>query len=197
MSNDPQALVGTRSKRQLGPLSSMLRSKGHFIISLQVISPVCTAIASQIARNLYQYFLADCEIVWNVTDFDGFQGNVISAAIGRYCTYLKQRTRGIKFGDSQILIQRHDGREKGFNFEEGLGVIFLNPLPNDRLETIVWGLDELGLRMAARLFPMLTGVGQPEFIVVRKRCGWEGAAGALAMGSFTNSWRASEGSFIS
>jgi hypothetical protein len=45
--------------------------------------------------------------------------------------------------------------------------------------------------------PMLTGVGQPDFIIVSKRCAWEGAAGVHAMGSFDNSWGVSETSFVS
>lgn len=78
-----------------------------------------------------------------------------------------------------------------------MGAIFLRPLLNERLELVVWGFDQQGLRQAARLVPMLTGVGQPEFVVVSQRCAWEGAAGVLAMGSFDNFWNVSEASFVS
>ena len=195
-STDRQPQAGARHKSQLGPLSSIFRSKGNFLITPQVMSPVCMTTAAQIARSLYQYFFADCEIVSTARGMDDHQGNAISISVGKQSRSPMQGTRGIRIGDNHILIERHNGGEKVFDFEEGMGAIFLNPLPNGRLQIIVWGLDELGLRLAARLFPMLTGVGQPEFIVVRKRCGWEGATGVLAMGSFTNFWKASEGSFI-
>ena len=114
---------------------------------------------------------------------------------GPFSPNLKSRT--IKIVDGCLLLERNDGEHKAYAFEDGLGAIFLSPLPDCRLEIVVWGLDELGLRLAARLFPMLTGVGQPDFIIVRRRCAWEGAAGVLAMGPLTNSWKASEVSFIS
>ena len=97
----------------------------------------------------------------------------------------------------RLYIRRHGETETVFPFEVGMGVIFLRPLLDERLEVVVWGFDKQGLRQAARLMPMLTGVGQPDFIVVSKRCAWEGAAGVLALGSFDNFWRVSEASFIS
>ena len=97
----------------------------------------------------------------------------------------------------RLYIRGHGGTETIFPFEVGMGAIFLRPLLDERLEVVVWGFDKQGLRQAARLMPMLTGVGQPDFIVVSKRCAWEGAAGVLALGSFDNFWRVSEASFIS
>ena len=84
-----------------------------------------------------------------------------------------------------------------FPFEVGMGAIFLRPLLDERLELVVWGFDKQGLRQAARLMPMLTGVGQPDFVIVSKRCAWKGAAGVLAMGLFDNFWKVSRGSFFS
>lgn len=96
-----------------------------------------------------------------------------------------------------LYIRRRAGMKTVFPFESGMGAIFLRPLLGERLELVVWGLDKQGLRLAARLIPMLTGVGQPDFVVVRKRCAWEGAAGVLAIGLFDNFWEVSEASFIS
>lgn len=96
-----------------------------------------------------------------------------------------------------LYIRRRGGIKKVFPFELGMGAIFLRPLLDKRLELVIWGFDKHGLRQAARLMPMLTGVGQPEFVVVRKRCAWKGAAGVLAMGSFDNLWKVSEASFVS
>ena len=95
-----------------------------------------------------------------------------------------------------VSVRRHDGTQQRFGPLAGLGAIFLRPRPDESLELVIWGYDKLGLRLAARLLPMLTGVGQPDFVIVRKECAWEGAAGVLAMGSFDNHWNLSEGSFV-
>lgn len=111
--------------------------------------------------------------------------------------WINQGKHAIKAMETRkITLDMHDGTQKSFGFEEGIGVIFLAPCSNGGLELIIWGLDNCGLRQAARLLPMLTGVGQPEFIIVRKRCAWDGAAGVLAMGSFDKFWKVSEFSFI-
>lgn len=83
-----------------------------------------------------------------------------------------------------------------YPFEEGLGAAFLRPLPDERLELVIWGYDDAGLRQAARLVPMLTGVGQPDFVVVSQRCRWKGADGVLAMGFFDHAWEISKASFF-
>ena len=83
-----------------------------------------------------------------------------------------------------------------YRTEEGLGVIHLAPLPNEGLEVKLWGFDEIGLQYATRLIPMMTGVGQPDFIVTRKSCAWKGTAGVAAMGFFDYAWNISHGSYI-
>lgn len=88
------------------------------------------------------------------------------------------------------------GFRRTYQFEAGLGAAFLRPLPDERLELVIWGYDDTGLRQAARLVPMLTGVGQPDFIVVSRRCGWKGASGVLAMGLFDYAWKVSKASFL-
>jgi len=52
------------------------------------------------------------------------------------------------------------------------------------LELDVWGSDARGLEIAARLVPMLTGVGQPDFVIADKTMLEQGAGGVLAMGFF-------------
>ena len=99
-------------------------------------------------------------------------------------------------GDCGVVLHKRDGEKRRYALQNGLGAIFLRPLADERLELVIWGFDDTGLRLAARLFPMLTGVGQPDFIVVRKRMAWEGAAGALAMGSFDSLWQFSEASYL-
>ena len=88
------------------------------------------------------------------------------------------------------------GEERFFEFQEGIGAIFLRPLPDERLELLLWGYDIRGLNYIARLLPMLTGVGQPDFVIASKQCAWKGAAGVHAMGFFESLWEVSESSFI-
>ncbi len=95
-----------------------------------------------------------------------------------------------------ICIRDARGRRRLYEFEDGLGMICVSPLANERLELKIWGFDQRGVNQAARLLPMLTGVGQPDFVLFGKRCAWEGAAGVYAMGSFNNSWNISDASFL-
>lgn len=81
--------------------------------------------------------------------------------------------------------------------EEGLGAVFLRPLEKERLELVIWGVDGVGVRQAARLLPILTGVGQPDFVVLSGKCRWKGHAGAYAAGFLDRSWQISGGSYVS
>lgn len=62
---------------------------------------------------------------------------------------------------------------------------------------VVWGFDKRGLRTAARLVPMLSGVGQPDFIVVGNESTWKGHAGIVAMGFLDYAWNVSQASYLS
>ena len=61
---------------------------------------------------------------------------------------------------------------------------------------MVWGVDLVGLEQAARLVPALTGVGQPDFVVMSAECRLLGHAGVYAAGFFDYSWQISESSYI-
>lgn len=150
------------------------------------------------SRNLFQYLSADTEIFGGTEDSISARGNVISIAMGGDFPLSVNPHFPIDMIVNQgIRIRKPGNRTKICEFQEGLGAIFLRPLPKERLELVVWGFDSLGLRLAARLLPMLTGVGQPEFSIVSNRCAWEGAGGVLAMGSFDSFWNVSETSFVS
>lgn len=183
-----------RFGRQLGSLDSILRTRGkHLIYSSDAETfKVCI----QITRNLFQYFRVDAEIITKES-IQVEAGNIIRAEMGPVASRsaLSSFPISITQGKGIYIRDTHGGR-KLYEFEEGLGAIYLSPLPNERLELKIWGFDHHGLEQAARLLPMLTGVGQPEFIVIGKRCGWEGAAGVFAMGSFDSSWNISDGSFL-
>lgn len=196
ISHDSDWLLEERHGAQLGPLDSILRSPGPFLI--RQLSIEAYEVALQISRNLFQYFSADTEIVGAADDGKSARGNVISVAIGGdYPPSVRPRFPIGLTENEGLDIRKSSDRRTVFEFQEGLGAIFLRPLPNERLELVVWGVDSLGLRLAARLLPFLTGVGQPDFIVISKRCAWEGAGGVLAMGSFDRYWNISEGSFVS
>lgn len=195
MTSDQQWLSGERHGSQLGPLDSILRTQGHF--HLRPTSTKALDTALQVSRNLFQYFSADAEIInaneAPITD----HGNVISIALGQH--YPPPALSGFPIdvaAEGRVVIDRPGGKITAYEHQEGLGAIFLRPIHGLRLELVIWGFDSLGLRLAARLQPMLTGVGQPDFIIVNKDCAWKGAAGVLAMGSFDSLWRVSAGSFI-
>ena len=180
---------------QLGPLDSILRTSGRFLIRTSSKETLDTAL--QVSRNLFQYFAADSEIIDLDAALAFHQANIISVALGCDLPPSASWFRSVDLlADHGLVVRKCNGQERVFQFEEGLGAIFLRPLPLGRLELVIWGYDCCGLRLAARLLPMLTGVGQPDFIIVSKRCAWEGAAGVYAMGSFDNSWGVSETSFV-
>ena len=172
----------------------MLRSSGRFAI--RSFASETVEVALQIANNLFQYFGADSEILVNSEKPDPGIGNIITLVLGND-TMLSSPSFAIKIKPGKGLsITDAYGQEKLYRFEAGLGAIYLRPLPDERLELVVWGLDKPGLVLAARLVPMLTGVGQPDFVVVGKESAWKGAAGARAMGFFDHDWNISRASYL-
>ena len=151
----------------------------------------------QIARNFFQYFAADCVISMKLSEPVSTEGNIISVLLGQF-SLPNWQPFAIELDHVKgILIRDSLGGERLYPFEEGLGAIYLRPLPNERLEMVVWGLDEAGLNRAARLVPMLTGVGQPDFVVLGKESAWKGIAGARAIGFFDYAWNVSAASYLS
>ena len=181
---------------QLGTLDAILRSSGRFLIRYEPDSTY--KIALQVSRNLYQYFSADSELLVGHSSVDEESGNAISITIGETLPLLSMGSSfPIDIIEKQGLRVRGAGGESTiFSFQAGLGAIMLRPMPDERLELVVWGFDSLGLRLASRLLPMLTGTAQPDFTIVSERCGWMGAGGVLAMGFFDSHWNVTNTSFI-
>jgi hypothetical protein len=98
--------------------------------------------------------------------------------------------------DVGVVIAENGGHKRKYPFIAGLGAIYLQPLPHERLRLVIWGYDKYGLEYASRLVPMLTGVGQPDFIIVSKECWWKGTGGVLAMGFFDYMWNVSRASYL-
>ena len=163
---------------------------------IQRLASSGSGVALQISQNLYQYFGADTEIAEEGSDTTFQAGNLITVSIGINELPNSTGYYPIEIEPDGGVVVRRNGSTRRYAPQDGLGTIFLRPLANERLELVIWGLDDTGLRQAARLFPMLTGVGQPEFVVVRECMGWKGAAGALAMGMFDSHWQVSEASFL-
>ncbi|KAF2203309.1 hypothetical protein GQ43DRAFT_274948 [Delitschia confertaspora ATCC 74209] len=183
-----------RRGRQLGAMTAILRSTGPFTIRHQ--GNETAHIALQISRNLHQYFYADSSIVYPVSHEKNSPGNVISVAIGAALPRCAHSSFPIQVKEKSISIRDSVGRHKTFGGDQSLAAIFLRPLNGERLELVVWGSDSEGLSQAARLVPMLTGVGQPDFVVLTEAARWIGVEGAVTMGFLDHAWNVTRSSLV-
>ncbi|KAF3941239.1 hypothetical protein ABW19_dt0207500 [Dactylella cylindrospora] len=204
--NLPQDTTWTTCERygdQLGGLQAILNSKGLFTIVYQNSASLRSEYqhkALEISRNLFQYYSADTRILPTGEYQTGTKGNLV--LIGHLDkSYFPEELR-TRFPISQsengdIMFRLRGGESITYPPQPGLGLIFLFPLPkNNAVGVLVWGSDADGLRKAARLFPIRTGVSQPDFILLGPESGWKGAAGALALGTFDSDWQITEGSYF-
>ncbi|CAD0057682.1 unnamed protein product, partial [Aureobasidium pullulans] len=182
-----------RDTNQLGAMDALFRTGN----TLQIVSHSEQArhIAVQISRNLCQYLGADTEVLESGTGSSKPYSNMISVVVSSNppTGHLKHFALDVD-SSGGINIRTADG-QKSYPGSAGLGAIFLRPLPAGAVELVVWGFDAAGLDVAARLVPMLPGVGQPDFVVADRRMLWQGAGGVLAMGSFDHLWNATENSY--
>lgn len=188
------AAKNQRNGRQLGSMTAILRSRGPFIIRYPSVANT-SHVALQISRNLHQYFKADARIISSSssTVIANSTGNVISLLIGSDPGH--QEGYAIRVYESGVTVQDYLGHDQHYG-EEARGVAFLRPLEEQRLELVLWGADEDGLRQAARVVPMLTGVGQPDFVVFGESAKWRGVEGVLAMGFLDSEWQITASSMI-
>jgi hypothetical protein len=188
-----------RTDRQLGSVDSILHTNGAFQIIAHPSKhrEAVDRIALQISQNLCQYFSADTEITANMSEaVNNRTGNVISVYLGTEVPpqpySIGAATHGINVDRGRIEVMdakgyRHVYRSRG----NGLAAIYLRHLPDERLELVIWGVDEASLGIAARLVPMMTGVGVPDFVIADSTMLWKGVDGALAMGFLDENWQAS------
>lgn len=190
--------IGERRGRQLGAMDSIFRSRGAF--SVVTHSRGTEHVTLQISRNLCQYFTADTDITKDYSEALSSTGNVISIAIGADLPQDYSGTYPIEVSFDGIIIRRGHVYlgwfSTGFSATSELAAAFLRPLPNERLELVVWATDLASLEIAARLVPMLTGSGQPDFIVTDKTMLRKGVQGTLALGFFDGQWNVTENSYI-
>jgi hypothetical protein len=183
-----------RHGRQLGAMTAILRTHGRFTIRHQ--GQQTASVALQISRNLHQYFSADAEIVESSSAGAKSTGNIISVCIGEV-PESSHPNFPIKVGATGLTIRDWRGRERTFSEHSGLGAAFLRPLDGERLELVIWGSNRQSLAQAARMVPMLTGVGQPDLIVLDESARWKGVEGALALGFFDHNWEVTPSSLLS
>ncbi|CAO2648622.1 Nn.00g078890.m01.CDS01 [Neocucurbitaria sp. VM-36] len=182
-----------RHQRQLGSMTAILRTQGPFIIRHPGADNT-SHLALQISRNLHQYFQADTVIASSYALPTNATGNTITLAIGSSLQDL-QPDFSIRVFESGVSIRDHQGQKQEYG-EEARGAAFIRPLEGGRLDLVLWGADNEGLRHAARIVPMLTGVGQPDFVVLGESAKWKGIEGALAMGFFDSNWEVTGSSVV-
>lgn len=178
------------SKPSPGGLDSILRTTGRFGIVSTV--PALDRFALQIARNFLQYFYADAEIASSEHGLTPNVENIIILCVGKTTHVELTPGKSAKIDAGVLSIEDSSGKQWQYVADEdGLGAIFLRPHEESRLELVIWGIDVSSLAVAARLAPLLTGTGQPDFVVVRKGMLQKGVEGAIALGFFDTDWRAS------
>jgi len=189
--------VHERHERQLGPLAAIMDTPGALTI---VIGTENTAenfhlerLASNIAHNIFLYFGAEVDIRFDYeVDDSSLSGNVISLGMEEENTYLRQVIRDSVI-DFRIRAEHHsivinDNVKMHTYSGDGVGAIYLHPLPRSRLLLNICGVDQKGLEKAVRLFPYRTGAGQPDWIIVGPEMGVQGIQGVNAMGYYSNLW---------
>ena len=215
MINTSDNLPVRRVGRQIGPMEAILQSQGSF--QIRDLSGKSPKVALQISRNLHQYFGADSIITTQTENETAELGNVIDLYLVPTSSKERQefpagnipRSNELRNGfldishtaDKQklILLIKAKGRRQNYEIPTegwGLGGVFLSPLENERLSLVVWGTSTQALQFAARFVPMLTGVGQPDFILCSEKCTWKGAEGTLAMGFYDHVWEITATSFV-
>jgi hypothetical protein len=173
----------------------MLRSNGSFRITYDGPDTFNTAV--QISRTLQQYFSADAEIVDETLSNENITGNIIRLSVGSSVPDGQHHDFPIRIEKSRLLLRTNDGQfREQHPSEENLGALFVRPASTGSLELVVWGRTSLGLSMAARLTPLTTGVGQPDFVILEANSRWKGVEGT-SVGFFDAHWNISASSVIS
>ncbi|KIV92841.1 hypothetical protein PV10_04105 [Exophiala mesophila] len=185
-----------RYGRQRGALDALLRSNGSFQLVYSCNDTLKLAV--QASRNFLQYFGGDSMILPSSRYGEAVEGesNVVLFAKGKSLVSSRIFNFPVDVQDEGLVINTRDSGRLMIPYSKGMGGVWLRPLHGERLELVVWGVDLLGMRHAARLLPTLTGVGQPDFVVFDASATWKGHGGSIAMGFFDRSWQVSGGSYL-
>ncbi|KAK6369890.1 hypothetical protein LTS17_009340 [Exophiala oligosperma] len=185
-----------RYGRQRGALDAILRSEGVFEVVL--CSNTSFHLAVQASRNFLQYFGADSNIIYREEYAEALtrRGNIVTIGLGRTIPRCAMPRFPISVEHDRLLLTTGSSKTASIPLRPGMGGVWLRPLPQERLELVVWGHDEAGLQQAIRLIPTLTGAGQPDFVILGNEARWKGVGGAVAMGFLDRDWRISSASYI-
>ena len=184
-----------RSGRQQGAMDAILRSVGAF--SIVKHSQGTEHVALQVSRNLCQYFTADTNITEDYKEALASTGNIVSIAVGLDLPKSLNTNYPIEVSSDGIVVRYNHINTRYYpRHGSDLAAVFLRPLPDERLELVVWALNVASLGTAARLVPMLTGSGQPDFVVADRDMLRKGVEGTLALGFFDSEWNVSSNSFV-
>jgi hypothetical protein len=190
-SRDPRV----REVSQFGGLDALLKTESRFTIAYSGLET--GKVALQISRNLHQYYYADSEIVDSLTP-GNMSGHVITIAIGAQLPPSVVPEFPIKLSPktNRLMILNSEGKwETLGGSTRAMSAVFLRPLEKGRLELVVWGDSLDTIQQAARLVPMLTGTGQPDFVIIGEDGRWKGADAAY-MGFFDAWWKVSRSSVL-
>lgn len=159
--------------------------------------PETLPIALQISRNLFQYLSADAELVNGQQSINSFTGNTITVATGSSLPESHLADFPIRISNaSHVLVREPGSRPKRWGSNDNdLGVVFLRPLQSEALELVVWGSTIEDLAHAARLTPFITGIGQPDFVILDRKSKWKGVEGTY-LGFFDAGWEISRSSVL-
>lgn len=185
-----------RYGRQRGSSDAILRTRAPF--QLVYTSNGTLKHAVQASRNFLQYFGADAQVV-SISEYENIsygQSNLITFLQGTAQSLSRTAQFPIEIRDESLVITTRGLERIRIPHASGLGGIWLRPLSDERLELVVWGFDSIGLDQATRLVPTLSGVGQPDFVILGNAARWKGHAGTLAMGFFDHAWKISSGSYL-
>ncbi|KIW57973.1 hypothetical protein PV05_02527 [Exophiala xenobiotica] len=188
--------LNQRYGRQRGALDSILRSVAAF--EIVYCSNESLPLAVQASRNLLQYFGADSNIGSRDAYKDALSrdGNIITISLSKSLPSAQFPLFPIQVEEDRLLLMTKRSQSISIPLKPGMGGVWLRPLPDERLELVVWGCDNIGLQQAARLIPTLTGAGQPDFVILDNEARWKGHGGAIAMGFFDFNWRISSASYL-
>lgn len=196
-SERPPFTLAERTGKQRGRMDAILRTTHAFVI-ISHASEETNPIALQTSRNLLQYFGADSDILSGYDHEHAVRvaGNTISIALGQSApkSQLESFPISVHKGDVWIREKGHSGQ--GRRVRNAVAAAWLQPLQHERLELVLWGKDEAGLRQASRLLPTLTGGGQPDFVIFEDD-EIDGVKSKIAaMGFFDYAWEISAASYV-
>jgi hypothetical protein len=175
-------------------MDAILRTNGSFKIAYY--GKGSFDIALQISRNLLQYFSADAEIVDGSLITEESPGNIIRVSLESSLPNGLRQDFPVKVEDSHLLLRNKEGKYEEYSpDEENLAAVFVRPASQGSLELVVWGRTSLGLSLAARLTPLTTGIGQPDFVILDADSRWKGVEGT-SLGFFDAHWNISASSVL-